>query len=306
MSQAESAIPAVDVATLVEAGLSAVLAAGPICLDYFRSTLDVEDKSLADPSGDARFDPVTEADRRTEQSITRALLARFPDHRVVGEEHGTTNRPTEDGRRPDVTWIIDPIDGTRSFISGMPTWGILLGLVIDGEPVAGIMHQPFTEETYISDPTNGSRLLHRGHSSSLATRSTATLSDAIVFSTHPHPLEEAGALPRFLALADRCRLQRWGGDCYSFALLAGGTIDVVVDGMLKPYDIVPLIPIVERAGGRVSDLDGTTTDGRRPRGRGERERPPARRGARNPERLGRTSRCSSSGVEAETHPVQRA
>ncbi len=218
--------------------------------------MSVEDKSLAQASAEARFDPVTEADRRTEDSITRALLAQFPDHRVVGEEHGTTDGPTAAAGGPDVTWIIDPIDGTRSFISGAPTWGILLGLVIDGEPVAGIMHQPFTEETYVSDPLNGTRLLHKGLVRPLTTRKGTALADAILYSTHHHPLEEAGVLTRFQALAQRCRLQRWGGDCYSVALLAAGTVDIVVDGMLKPYDIVPLIPIVERAGGTVTDLDG--------------------------------------------------
>jgi histidinol phosphatase-like enzyme (inositol monophosphatase family) len=237
----------VDVAGTVDHALAAVQEAGETAVRHFRTRLAVADKAPG-----SVFDPVTEADRAVEALIRERLHARFPDHRIVGEEHGETGS----GR---VTWVVDPIDGTRAFISGMPTWGILLGLVVDAVPVAGIVHQPYTHETWIADPERGARLLRPGQAPTpLATRAEARLEDAILYSTHPSLLAADGVLAGYEALAARCRLQRWGGDCYAFALVAQGFIDLMVDGCLKPYDIVPLIPIIERAGGVVTDLDGRT------------------------------------------------
>jgi len=195
------------------------------------------------------YDPVTDADRRIEALIRERLGARFPDHRIVGEEQGDSGAGT-------TYWIIDPIDGTRSFISGMPTWGILLGLVVDGRAVAGIMYQPFTGETYLADPSGGARFRRHGRETPLRSRADASLRDAVLYSTHPAMLQHAGMLAPYERLAARCRLQRWGGDCYAFALVAQGSIDLMVDSMLMPYDIVPLIPIIEGAGGVVTGLDG--------------------------------------------------
>jgi myo-inositol-1(or 4)-monophosphatase len=228
----------------MEVGLAAVLEAGPIALQYFRRSMAIEDKRPG-----VYYDPVTEADRRIEALIRKRLTARFPDHRIVGEEHGESGDGT-------TYWIIDPIDGTRSFISGMPTWGILLGLVVEGKPAGGIMHQPFTEETFLADGAGAARYRHRNSETRLRTRGGATLPDAVLYSTHPAMLEHAGTLARYHDLAARCRLQRWGGDCYGFALLAQGCIDLMVDSMLMPYDIVPMIPIIEGAGGVVTGLDG--------------------------------------------------
>jgi histidinol phosphatase-like enzyme (inositol monophosphatase family) len=233
-----------DIASVLDVGIAAVRAAGPIALEYFRTDMAVDNKLAG-----ITYDPVTEADRRVEEHVRAAINARFPDHQVIGEEGGTT------GSGP-ISWIIDPIDGTRAFISGMPTWGTLLGLVVDGEPVAGVMHQPFTDETFAADPARGSRFLHAGTERRLRTRATATLEDAVLYSTHPTMLEWAGVADHYRALASRVRLQRWGGDCYAFALVAMGTIDLAVDGCLMPYDIVPLIPIIELAGGVVTDLEG--------------------------------------------------
>ncbi len=228
----------------LDAGLAAVLEAGPIALEYFRRPMSVDDKRPG-----VYYDPVTEADRRVETLIRERLGAQFPSHRIVGEEHG-------DSGQGDTYWIIDPIDGTRSFISGMPTWGILLGLVESGAATVGIMHQPFTDETFIADAAGGARYRRNGIESALSTRSDAMLEDAILYSTHPDMLRYAGMLPRFAELTARCRLQRWGGDCYGFALLAQGCIDLMIDSMLMPYDIVPMIPIIEGAGGVVTDLHG--------------------------------------------------
>jgi histidinol phosphatase-like enzyme (inositol monophosphatase family) len=234
-----------DVAAALDVGIAAVRDAGSIALEYFRTDMAIDNKLAG-----IAYDPVTAADERVEAYVRAAIEARFPDHQVIGEESGTT------GSGP-ISWIIDPIDGTRAFISGMPTWATLLGLVVDDQPVAGVMHQPFTDETFTADPVRGSRFLHAGTERRLSARATATiLDDAIMYSTHPSMLEWAGVLDRYQALSSRVRLQRWGGDCYAFALVAMGTIDLVIDGCLMPYDIVPLIPIIELAGGVVTDLEG--------------------------------------------------
>ena len=235
-----------EIRELVEVGLEAVLAAGPIALEYFRRPHTVENKRPG-----AQYDPVTEADRRIEARIRERIGTRYPRHRIVGEEHG-------DSGEGSTCWLIDPIDGTRAFISGMPTWGILLGLVVEGRAVAGIMHQPYTGETWIADPERGARMVADGHETPLRTRADARLGDAILYSTHPSMFQDPGLRARYDALSEHCRLQRWGGDCYGFALVAQGCIDLMVDSMLAPYDIVPMIPIIEGAGGVVTDLAGRT------------------------------------------------
>lgn len=230
----------------LQVGLDAALAAGPVALEYFRRRIVVEDKRH-----DGYYDPVTEADRRVEAMIRERLLQAFPDHRIAGEEHGTVGEGS-------TYWSIDPIDGTRSFISGMPTWGILLGLVVDDRPLVGIVHQPFTGETWYAAPGIGARLRIGSSELELRTRADATLTDAVLFSTHPTMFQPPHMLERYQRLASRCRLQRWGGDCYAFALVAQGTIDLMIDGSLMPYDILPLVPIIEGAGGIVTDLAGRT------------------------------------------------
>jgi histidinol phosphatase-like enzyme (inositol monophosphatase family) len=227
-----------------EAGLAAVLAAGPIALEYFRKPMTVTDKTPGQ-----FYDPVTEADRRIETLIRERLAAKYPDVPIIGEEFGASGTG-------ESYWIIDPIDGTRSFISGMPTWGILLGLVVAGKALGGIMHQPFTGETFLGGPAGRATYRHGGRETPLATRGDATLPDAVLYSTHPLMIQGSGLMPQFKALAARCRLQRWGGDCYAFALVAQGCIDLMVDAMLQPYDIVPMIPIIEGAGGVVTNLAG--------------------------------------------------
>lgn len=233
-----------EIGAAIDLALEAAIEAGAIAREHFRSPMRVEDK--LDGAG---FDPVTEADRGIETFLRDTLGAAFPDHQIVGEEQGTTG----DG---PVSWVIDPIDGTRSFISGMPTWGTLIGLVIDGRPVAGIMHQPVTAETWTADPARGARYLHAATQRAVTTRASARLEDAIVYSTHPSMLRSTGALPAYERLIAQARLNRWGGDCYAFAQLAHGCIDLIVEGDLQPYDIVPLIPIIEAAGGIVTDRHG--------------------------------------------------
>ena len=228
----------------LQVGLDAVRAAGPIALEYFRKPVAVDDKRKG-----GQYDPVTEADRRIELLIRDRLQQAFPDHRIVGEEHGSH------GEGP-ACWYIDPIDGTRAFISGMPTWGILLGLVVDDRPLVGIVHQPFTGETWYAAPGVGAWLRFGTEESPLRTRTDAALVDAVLYSTHPSMFHDPALRQRYDRLAGRCRLQRWGGDCYAFALVAQGGIDLMVDSSLMPYDIVPLVPIIEAAGGVVTDLQG--------------------------------------------------
>lgn len=224
-------------------------AAGPVALRYFRRALDVEDKS-----GGQRFDPVTRADREVESRIREELERRFPDHGIVGEEHA--ERVSDSACR----WIIDPIDGTRAFISGFPAWGILLGYTVDGVPRAGVLHQPYLGETFYGA---GDRAVLRrgGEEIRLRTSATAELADAVLYCTHPSMYERRAEIDRFDALAGRVRLPRFGGDCYSYGLLAHGLVDLVVEGAMQPYDIVPLIPIVEAAGGIVTTWDGGDASG---------------------------------------------
>jgi myo-inositol-1(or 4)-monophosphatase len=232
-----------DTEYCLRVALEAVIDAGPIALEHFRRPIPVTDKRK-----DGRYDPVTEADRGIETFIRRRLHEAFPDHGIVGEEHGSEGSG-------ETYWVIDPIDGTRAFISGMPTWGILLGLVAAGRPLVGVMHQPFTGETWYAAAGRGARLRVRGHEQPLRCRADASLGDAVLYSTHPSMFGEPLRV-HYEALATRCRLQRWGGDCYAFALVAQGGIDLMVDAGLAPYDILPLVPIIEEAGGTVTDLEG--------------------------------------------------
>jgi myo-inositol-1(or 4)-monophosphatase len=234
-----------EVVALVDFALDVVREAGGEAVRRFRTPMSVGDKA----TGSQAFDPVTEADRQVEAHIRRRLRQAHPQHAVVGEEHGRSG----DG---PVVWMVDPIDGTRSFLAGLPTWGTLLGLVVDEVPVAGIVHQPWTDETWVADPVRGARFLRAGASQPIRSRAGVALADAVLVSTHPSMLAEDGVLDRYEHLASRCRLQRYGGDCYAFALVAHGQIDLVVDGALKPYDIVPLIPIIEEAGGVVTTVSG--------------------------------------------------
>ncbi|PZN54546.1 MAG: histidinol-phosphatase [Proteobacteria bacterium] len=217
-------------------------AAAAETLPRFRSQSAVTNKLSAG------FDPVTEADKQAELAIRSVIEAEFPDHGILGEEHGISNA----GSRH--VWVIDPIDGTRAFISGVPVWGTLVGLTEDGEAVAGMMSQPFTGELFYA---NGSGAHYEGPGGprKLATRKTMSLSQATLFTTSPGLFrdEKRGNYDR---LESMVQLARYGTDCYAFAMLAAGSVDVVVDPGLQPYDIVGLIPIIEKAGGVITTFDG--------------------------------------------------
>ncbi|MHC5234060.1 histidinol-phosphatase [Brucella sp. LJL56] len=197
------------------------------------------------------FDPVTEADRAAERAIRAVIGSAFPDHGILGEEYGPENIDRSH------VWVIDPIDGTRAFISGLPVWGTLLGLTVDGDAKAGMMSQPFTGELFYSDG-NGAYLERNGGEDTprrLSVRKNAALADATMFTTTP-ALFKGKSRKRFDRLEGAVRLSRYGVDCYAFAMLAGGFADIVVEAGLQPYDIVALIPLIEQAGGVVTQRDG--------------------------------------------------
>jgi len=217
---------------------------GPAVLRHFRKPILVENK---DKGG---FDPVTAADRAAERTIAKALAARFPDHRLTGEEYGDAG----EGQR--FRWVIDPIDGTRAFIMGSPLWGTLIGLLDGDEPVLGLMDQPFTGERFWSGEKTAHMRGPDGKARRLKTRACARIAEAVFTSTHPG-LFASGAQQDVLARLTRdARMTRYGGDCYAYCLLAAGFVDIIVEPGLKTYDVVALIPIVERAGGVVTTWDG--------------------------------------------------
>jgi histidinol phosphatase-like enzyme (inositol monophosphatase family) len=196
----------------------------------------------------AGFDPVTEADREAELAIRSLIRDTFPDHGILGEEFGAENV----GNRH--VWVIDPIDGTRAFISGLPLWGTLVGLTDHGDAVAGMMSQPFTGELFWADDA-ASHYDGPGGARRLATRDTSRIADATMCTTTPALF--TGALREaYDRLESSVRLARYGTDCYAYAMLAAGNVDLVVETGLQPYDIVALVPIIERAGGVITTWDG--------------------------------------------------
>ena len=224
-------------------------ASGETILPFFRtSLLGIENKA-----GDRRFDPVTEADRAAEAVMRRLIKASFPQHGIVGEEFGSER---EDA---DYVWVLDPIDGTKSFIAGFPIWGTLIALLHRGTPVYGMMHQPYIGERFSGD--NGSAR-YRGASSErkLAVRRCASLKEAISFTTSPL-LMNASDRAAFGKVEAEVKLTRYGGDCYSYCMLAAGHLDLVIETELKPYDIAALIPIITGAGGIITTWEGKPAQG---------------------------------------------
>lgn len=194
------------------------------------------------------FDPVTEADRETEMAIRALIRAEFPGHGILGEEFGA-----EDAQNRHV-WVVDPIDGTRSFIAGIPLWGTLVGLTEKGHAVAGMMAQPFIGELFYATG-HGAHYEGPHGDFRLATRATKSLAEATLCTTTPAIFDPARRAA-FDRLERHVRLSRYGTDCYAYCMLAAGRIDLVVEAGLQPYDIVALIPIIEQAGGVVTDWSG--------------------------------------------------
>lgn len=218
---------------------------GDAILPYFRKPIHIDDKGV-----DGRFDPVTAADRAAERVIDKLVARDWPAHGIVGEEYG--------GRSPEARfrWVIDPIDGTRSFIIGAPTWGTLIGLMDGEEVVLGMMNQPYTRERFWSSRDGAHLRQADGRSRRIKTRNCPRLASAVVTTTHPDLFAPGAERAAFGRLAGQARMTRYGGDCYSYCLLAAGFVDIVVETGLKPHDVVALIPIIERAGGLMTTWTG--------------------------------------------------
>jgi myo-inositol-1(or 4)-monophosphatase len=227
---------AIDFAAFVDE-LASV--SGETIRPFFRTALGVENKSSA-----GGFDPVTAADRAAESAIRTLIKKTFPEHGIIGEELGAERADAE------YVWVLDPIDGTKSFICGMPVWGTLIALTRRGDPIYGMMHQPFTREHFTGD---GSAASYRGPAGdrALRARPCAALDDAVLLTTSPLLMREADRRT-FRRVEQKVRLSRYGGDCYAYCMLAAGHADLVIETELKPYDVLALIPIIEGSGGVIT------------------------------------------------------
>ncbi|AZL60132.1 histidinol-phosphatase [Tabrizicola piscis] len=212
-------------------------------LQYFRSR-----DLAADTKETQRFDPVTAADRLSEKRMRSVLARRRPDDAILGEEFGTQSGTT------GLTWVLDPIDGTRGYLSGTPTWGVLISVRDAEGPLYGIIDQPYIGERFEGGLGRAQMKGPMGESP-LAVRSPRPLSQAILFSTFPEvgTPEEGAAFRRVAPLA---RLVRYGTDCYAYALIAAGQIDLVIEAGLQAYDVQAPIAVIEAAGGIVTDWQG--------------------------------------------------
>jgi len=212
---------------------------GETILPFFRTALAIENKQTG-----GGFDPVTAADRAAEDAMRTLIRKNFPEHGILGEEYGSERTDAE------YVWVLDPIDGTKSFITGMVAWGTLIGLMRFGEPVFGMMHQPFTRERFAGDG-GGARYRGPAGDRDLHVRACLGLSDAIVSTTSPLLMNKADRAA-FGKVENAAKLSRYGGDCYAYCMLAAGLIDLVIETEIKPYDIVAVIPIIAGAGGIIT------------------------------------------------------
>jgi inositol-phosphate phosphatase/L-galactose 1-phosphate phosphatase/histidinol-phosphatase len=212
-------------------------AAGAVIRPYFRQAVAVIDKEDASP--------VTIADREAEAAMRRLIAERFPEHGIIGEEYGSDRADAE------FVWVLDPIDGTKSFISGVPLFGTLIALLHQGRPVLGIINQPISGERWLG--VEGSPTLWNGVE--ISTRFCAGADAATVFTTSPDMFQGADA-ESFARVRAAAKLVRYSGDCYAYGLCALGFVDAVVEAQLKPYDYCALVPIIAGAGGIITDWRG--------------------------------------------------
>lgn len=213
-------------------------------LAYFRKNPDIENKA----TDQTRFDPVTIADQNIEKLIITEIAKAYPDHTIIGEETGTQKSSS------DYSWVIDPIDGTGAYISGIPVWGTLIGLLKGGNPVLGMMDQPFLKERYIGS-TAGAFLIKDETQKALATSSCKRVDEARLATTSPE-LFGAEEREKFEAVKQASKIIRYGTDCSAYGLLAAGHIDLVIESGLNTYDICALIPVIEAAGGVITTWQG--------------------------------------------------
>jgi histidinol phosphatase-like enzyme (inositol monophosphatase family) len=219
-------------------------AAAAVTLPLFRTGLDIENKA-----GAGQFDPVTAADKGAEAAIRQLIAERFPEHGVVGEEYGADREDAE------FVWVLDPVDGTRAFVAGIPLWAHLIGLRYQGQPLMGLIGQPYLQEVFLGVPS-GSRLIRPEGERPLRVRPCPRLTDATLAATDPVACFTGAEQGAFTQVRAAAKLTRLGGDAYIFALVALGGIDIVVEAGLKAWDIDPIIPVIENAGGLVTDWRG--------------------------------------------------
>jgi len=216
-------------------------AAGAVIRPYFRTTLTVDDKP--------DLSPVTAADRAAEMAMRQMIAARFPEHGIIGEEYG---RERDDA---EFVWVLDPIDGTKSFISGVPLFGTLIALARQGRPILGIIDQPISRERWIG--AAGRDTTHNGRPA--RSRPCPGIGAATVFATTPDMFRGADA-DAFARVAGAAKLVRYGADCYAYGLVALGFVDVVIESSLKTYDFGAMLPVIEGAGGIATDWQGAPLD----------------------------------------------
>ena len=217
--------------------------AGESILPRFRQGIAVDDKSAAD------YDPVTEADRDAERVMREMIQERYPTHGILGEEFG--HERGDDG----LTWVLDPIDGTRGFVMGLLHWGTLAALFDGRKPVVGVIRQPVLGETFAGD-CKSAAYIRGGARRPLRTRPCPELGAALAGTTTPEMFRTPREQRSFRSIGSRVRGMRYGTDCYLYAMLAMGQADLVIETRLKPYDVQALIPVVEGAGGVITDWQG--------------------------------------------------
>ena len=229
----------IEVGTLTAFAATLADKAAAVTMLYFKSPIDIENKLAGEG-----FDPVTKADQEAEKAIRELIGEKYPEHDIFGEEYGRTEKGS------DFEWVLDPIDGTRAFISGLPSWGTLIALKYQGEPVIGVIDQPYLRERYIGW-TAGATL----NGKAIKTRACSDLGRATLSTTDPDLFTNTER-PAFDKLLQASRLVRYGLDCYAYAIVAAGHMDIVVESGLKPYDMMALIPIIRGAGGVATNWRG--------------------------------------------------
>ncbi len=234
-----------DFASLERFALDLAAAAAVASLPLFRLRGLGEDNKLAHLKS---FDPVTEADKGAERAIRALINQTFPEHGIIGEEYGEENPDAE------CVWVLDPVDGTRAFISGLPLWTNLIGLRHKGKPVLGVIGQPYLGEVFIGSPL-GSRLIGPNGEVPLKVRACDDLASSVIGTTDPNLFKGAEA-QAYKGLLDAVKLARYGCDAYAFAMVAMGTMDIALETGLKCWDIEAIIPVIENAGGVVTDWRG--------------------------------------------------